>query len=326
MPYTIGQFLELGIGDPSDRSYLLSFPGGNGGILRHLVKAVIPAAIPGQRSRMSDVLFNSVDWKALDDRGQPVRMRLEATVIDVRHTGARDAAETVRIAYLKGGEVHRVRARAVVMASGQWVNKRVIGDLAPDYRAAMDFFHHAPMLTVNVAVRNWKYMEKLGIAAARWFEGFGWWLALKRQPLIDGKAPMPLDPDKPAVLTLYVPFPIPGQPIAEQAVAARMQLFAMSYRDIETAVRAQLAKMFSPHGFDPGRDIAGIITNRWGHAYVAPQPGFFFGVAGKPAARDVLREPFGRIAFGHSELTGMQLWVNAAKEGERAGKQMLARS
>ena len=56
--------------------------------------------------------------------------------------------------------------------------------------------------------------------------------------------------------------------------------------------------MFAPGGFDPRRDIAGIILNRRGHAYVNPQPGFFFGVNGKPAPRDVLRNrPHGRIAF-----------------------------
>ena len=41
-----------------------------------------------------------------------------------------------------------------------------------------------------------------------------------------------------------------------------------------------------------------IILNRWGHAYLNPQPGFFFGKSGKPAPSDVLRAaPFGRIAF-----------------------------
>lgn len=318
-PYTIGQFLEQGVGDPSDRSYLLSFPGGNAGIARHIVKTLIPDAIRGERSSMRDVLFGPVAWDALDRPGQPVRMRLGATVVDVNQQGG-----AVLVTYARDGKVHRVRGRTVVMASGQWVNKRIVRGLPADYREAMEFFHHAPMLTVNVAVRNWKFMEALGISAARWFEGFGWWLALKRQVLIDGQPPMPLDPGKPAVLTLYIPFPQPGLPIAQQAVAARMQLFGMSFRDIETAVREQLTKMFAPHGFDAARDIAGIITNRWGHAYVAPQPGFFFGVGGKRAAADVLREPLGRIAFGHSELTGMQLWVNAAKEGERAGLQTLA--
>lgn len=324
LPHMIGQFLELGLGDPSDRSHLMSLPGGNGGVLRHFVKKLIPDAIPGEQTSLHDVQFNRVNWKALDRRGQPVRMRLSATVMDVRHETGRDGAERVGITYLKDGKLHKVYAKRVVMACGQWVNKRVLRDLPPEYRTAMDFFQHAPMLTLNVAVRNWKYMDKLGIAAARWFEGFGWWLSLRRQVLINGKEPMPLDPNKPTVFTLYIPFPAPGLPVEQQSVAARMALFSMSYRDIEKAIREQFTKMFSPHGFDPGRDIAGVIANRWGHAYVVPQPGFFFGRDGKPAAKDVIRERYGNIAFAHSELSGMQVWPSAAREGERAGKQSLA--
>ena len=163
------------------------------------------------------------------------------------------ATKSVLVTYLKDGRLHRVRAKGVVMASGQWINKRVVRGLSATYREAMEFFHHAPMLTLNVAVRNWKFMEKVGISAARWFEGFGWWLSLKRQVLIDGSEPMPLDPNKPAVLQMYIPFPIPGIPLAQQAVAARMQLFGMSYRDIEEAILGQLTKMFGPHGFDRRR-------------------------------------------------------------------------
>jgi hypothetical protein len=58
-------------------------------------------------------------------------------------------------------------------------------------------------------------------------------------------------------------------------------------------------------GFDARRDIAGIILNRWGHAYVNPQPGFFFGTGGRPAPREVLRRaPFGRMAFANTDLVG----------------------
>jgi spermidine dehydrogenase len=82
--------------------------------------------------------------------------------------------------------------------------------------------------------------------------------------------------------------------------------------------------MFGDYGFDPKRDIAGIIANRWGHAYVAAQPGFFFGRDGKPAPRDVVRKGYGRVRFGHSELTGYQLWTTACEEGKRAAQEALA--
>ena len=61
--------------------------------------------------------------------------------------------------------------------------------------------------------------------------------------------------------------------------------------------------MFGKQGFDGRRDIAGIILNRWGHAYLAPQPGFFFGKDGKPAPAELMRrQPFARIAFANSDL------------------------
>ena len=92
---------------------------------------------------------------------------------------------------------------------------------------------------------------------------------------------------------------------------------------IEAGVRSQFSKLFGDYGFDAGRDIAGIIANRWGHAYVVDPPGFFFGKDGKPAPRDVLRKGFGRLTFGHSELSGSQMWETAADEGTRAARQAL---
>jgi hypothetical protein len=70
---------------------------------------------------------------------------------------------------------------------------------------------------------------------------------------------------------------------------------------------------------DLKQDIAGIVLNRWGHAFVNPQPGFFFGTGGKPAARDLLRkQPFGRIAFAQTDLSGTIDHLSAIAEAHRA--------
>ena len=82
--------------------------------------------------------------------------------------------------------------------------------------------------------------------------------------------------------------------------------------------------MFSASGFDPRRDIAGIVLNRWGHAYVSPQPGFFFGKDGNPAPREVLRAaPFGRIAFANTDLSGAPDHRTAIVEADHAVSQIL---
>lgn len=323
LPGVVGYYRYQNGGiDPTDELYLASFPGGNAGTARCFVKKIIPGAFKGEY-RLADILNSPVQWPQLDKPHQPVRMRLSSTVVQVVHADHSDSPQAVAVTYALGKKLLRVHAKAAICASQQHVNRNICRDVPPDYREAMQTFHHAPMCTVNVAVRNWKFMERLGIASARWFEGFGWWLSLRRNLDIAGQVTMPLDPSKPVVFSLYNPFPMPGIPFPQQCTAARMTLFNQPYRDIEMGVREQFQKMFGEYGFDHKRDIAGIIANRWGHAYVVDPPGFFFGKDGKPAPKDVIRKRHGRIAFAHSELSGQQMWETAAQEGERAAQQIL---
>jgi spermidine dehydrogenase len=104
-------------------------------------------------------------------------------------------------------------------------------------------------------------------------------------------------------------------------------LLSTPFRVYERRIREQFTAMFARVGFDANRDIAGIILNRWGHAYLSPQPGFFFGKDGKPGPGDVLRQtPFGRIAFANSDLTGMMDHRTSILEAHRAVQQILAKT
>jgi spermidine dehydrogenase len=313
----------FGIADPTDYVHLASFPGGNTGILRAIVRKIIPDVF-GEATTITDIISNPINREALDRPNQPARMRLSSLVVNVHHDGPVDSANMVNLVYLNDGEMKKVTADRVIMAGQQHLNKRVVADLPESYREAMGQFMHSPMMVVNVALRNWKFMDKLGVASVRWFgDDLGWFTTLRRQMILDGEEPMPLDPDKPTVLTMYNSFCMPGMPVGQQCVAARMKMFAMSYAQIERQIREQFTKMFGPGGFDADRDIAGITLNRQGHAYVVTPPGFFFGKDGQPPPSDVIREPHGRIAFAHSELMGFQMWEGAAHEGERAAHQLL---
>ena len=101
-------------------------------------------------------------------------------------------------------------------------------------------------------------------------------------------------------------------------------MLSTSFADYERQVRRQMQHLFGSAGFDPRRDIAGIILNRWGHAYVNPQPGFYFGRDGGRPSRDILRERYGRIAFGHAEFEGHQNWPGAVRNGAHAAEQVMA--
>ena len=299
---------------------VFSFPGGNAAILRHIVKAMIPDAITGTSS-FADVLYAPIAFEALD-RPQQTRIRVGATAVAVHHDGDPERAETVSVTYALDGKLQRVRGRAAIVAIGGWVARHVVRDLPESYVTAYSQFHHGPILVANVALHNWKAFEALGITAAHWFGGFGFFTNI-REPMVVEGAPVPLDPSKPAMLTFYVGFPQTGVPIEAQTSEARRMLFATSYAEFELQIRRQLQTMFGEAGFDASRDIAGIVLNRWGHAYIAPQPGFYFGTNGNPAPLEVIRKRYGRIAFGHSELSGRQSWGRAAQEGRRALAQVL---
>ena len=133
-----------------------------------------------------------------------------------------------------------------------------------------------------------------------------------------------MSPDSPVVLTLKVLYSYPGLSTQDQGHRGRAEMITTSFREYERRIREQFTDMFSGAGFDAERDIAGIILNRWGHAYLSPQPGFFFGQDGKPAPREVLRAtPFGRIAFANTDLAGAMDHRFSILEAQRAVGQLL---
>lgn len=298
-----------------------SFPGGNAGLARYFLKDLVPDGIEGSGS-LEDVLFGSVAFDRLDAANGPVRVRLSSTAVRVEHEGADGPSQRVRVTYERGGTVHVARARKVVMGSGGWVNRHVIRELPQGHRSAYESFGHSPVLVANVALRNWRFLERLGVSAAIWSGDLGFAANIRRPMIVDG-ASEPCHPDEPTVMTFYIPLFRPGLPPREQGAVTRAELLSTPFAGYERRLREQMAVLFGPGGFDPATDIAGIILNRWGHAYANPGPGFMFGRGGAPAPHDVLREPIGRIAIGHSELRGHQNWTGAAAEGRRAVELLL---
>ncbi len=304
--------------EPKD--VLFAFPMGNAVYPRYLVRALIPDAYPDGSLRT--MVYGQTRHEALDRPGNATRIRLASTAVRVEHEACAGAKDRVVVTYVREGRLHRVTARGVVMACGGWVNRRVVKDMPSELLDGYRTYTHTPVLVANVAVRHWRFLDRLGISAARWFEGFGFATNLRRPMRIDGKAEA-LSPDRPTILTFYVPFMQRGLPAAAQTALGRQKLFATTFAGFEQQIRKQLQEMFGPHGFDAKRDIGAIVLNRWGHALAVPQPGFFFGTQGKPSARDLARRGYGRIAFGCAELQGHTSWIAAYNEGSRAALQLV---
>lgn len=292
----------------------ISFPSGNTVIARGLVKKAIPQAFTGDSAEDS---YGRLVPGALDRPGSPCRIRSRATAVRVmnRPNG------TVEIVYEKDGQLNRVSAANVVLGTGAWVTKHIVDDLPETHRAALGRYLYSPILMASVALRNWRFLDKLGFSAARWFDGTGFYCNVRKPMMWGSERAAPFHPDKPIVMTLYAPFPRPDLPLEAQGAQARGELYATPYADYERAIVAQLQTMFGSGGFDARRDIAGIVLNRWGHAFVTPPPGFFFAPEGQTAPVDIVKEPVGRIAFGQ---TGLEDWSGAAMAGQRAVEQALA--
>jgi len=304
------------------------FPGGNTTIARLMVKNLIPGAINSPSAgpdMVTAVTANDVNFAALDTPQTNPRVRLSSTAISVHHDGEPGKSSSVSISYLKDGKLYRVKARSAVMAGGSWTTKHIVRDLPESHRRAYAEFHRSPCLMANVALRNWQFLYKMGISGCRWFEGTGNYMEVRKLALT-GVADSRIGPDSPIVLSMKILYSYPGHSTEEQGNLGRTELLGTSFRDYERRIREQFTEMFGAYGFNAQGDIAGIILNRWGHAYLSPQPGFFFGREGRPSPREVLRNaPFGRIAFANTDLAGAMDHRYSILEAQRAVQQLLAR-
>lgn len=298
------------------------FPGGNAAVARHLVKTLIPDAFSGPNTAVA-VARSRVRLNALDRARQATRIRTGCTVISAQNDAPADRARNATVVYARNGRLYRVRARSVIMANGSWTSKHVVRDLPQSHREAYAQFHRSPCLVANVALRNWRFLYDMGIHECRWFEGIGNYFSVRRTATSASVSPT-ISPDSPTVLTLKILFSYPGEPLTAQITRGRAELLATTFRQYEERLREQFTAMFGHAGFDARRDIAAIILNRWGHAYLSPQPGFFFGRDGNPAPGEVLRtRPVGRIAFANSDLSGIMDHRASILEAQRAVSQLL---
>ena len=233
-----------------------------------------------------------------------------------------DSGRALEVTYSLAGALFKVQAKSVIAAGGSWTAKHIFLDLPEAHRRAYAQFHRAPCLMANIALRNWRFLYKLGLTECQWFDGIGNYLAMRKVATF-GPGPATIDPDTPTVLNLKILFSKPGLPIHEQVARGRMELFSTSFRDYEKQIREQFSVMFGAVGFDSKKDIAGLILNRWGHAYLNPQPGFFFGTNGQTAPGEFLRaNPHGHVAFANSDLAGIMDHRMSIMEAHRAAEQI----
>ncbi len=246
---------------PHNDPYIFHFPEGNSGVARLLVRARVPGSAGG--STMEDIVTARVRYETLDRPSNATRIRLNSTAIDVRHL---PSGEAVDVCYARGGVVERVRAKHVVMACWNHVIPHICPDVPPKQVEALRLPQKAPLVYTNVALTNWRAPARAGMYSFRAPQEFFSYGMLDFPVSVPGYA-FSASPDEPIIMHLVHTPRVRGLPAREQYRQGRAQLLSTSFEDFEGHILRLLNGMLGAHGFDAGKDIAGITVNRWPHGY-----------------------------------------------------------
>ena len=283
--------------------YIYHFPDGNASIARLLVRSLIPQVAPGQD--MEDIVGAQFDYGRLDEPGNPIRVRLGSTVVRVEHEGPTETAEGVQVTYVRGDRAQRIRARQGVLACYSVMVPYLCPELPDVQTEALGSLVRSPLIYTSVALRNWRGFaeKKVGWAFCPGLEHQA--LALDF-PVSLGSQTYSANPDEPVLVHME------GSPLKldsgltprGQYRAARAQMLATPFKDIERSIRSQLSGVLAGTSFDPAQDILGITVNRWGHGYAYgynpladPQDR---GPMGAQAPHRVGRQRFGQVSIANS--------------------------
>jgi spermidine dehydrogenase len=300
--------LDLGERE-KEEPYIFHFPDGNASIARLLVRSLISAAIPGHD--MYDVVTARADYNQLDRASSPVRIRLNSTVVKVKHDGPPASAKQVNVLYMRDGRLQGVRAGHVVMACYNMMVPYLCPELPPHQKEALHYGVKVPLLYTHVALRNWQSFANLGMQHIVSPGSYHCYSALDF-PVSLGEYKFPSQPDEPAVLFMLRTPCKPGLPARDQYRYGHGELYQTTYATIERNVRDQLRRMLTSQGFDPARDIVAITVNRWTHGYAYEYSRLWdpdFAPDERPCV--IGRQPFGRITIANSDA-GAKAYTDAA--------------
>ena len=303
-------FAGLGLGGGSAawrEPYIYHFPDGNASLARLLVRALAPGVAPGQT--MDDVVEARFDYSKLDRDGQDVRIRLDATCLDVRATG-----DEVRIGYSRSGTMHRVAARHAVLACFHSVIPHIMPELPTVQREALLKNVKTPIVYTNVVVRNWRAFTNLKVSGIAAPTSFHHQVTLDF-PVSMGGYRHTRDSDQPICLHLaHVPSaPNQGHDARTQFRIGHGKLLAMTFADFETRIRDELDRMLGPGGFVSARDIAAITVNRWPHGYSYVANTLFDPEDYDDTVLKLARRNAGPVAIANTD-SGGDAWVHYAIE------------
>ena len=254
---------------------------------------------PGQRAQPF------VTWP--EGNGRIVRYLTEVAGDCIRTgrlvTAINNTADGVSVDALTVASHERYTARRVVFAGPQFVAPHVIRDLSKQQSWRARGFEYGSWMVANLHLSD-RPAEKNGFPMS-WdnvvfdSKSLGYIVATHQTGNDHG----------PTVLTYYYPY-------CDQDVAERRQLLLdMDWSEWADVILTDLQQAHP--------DIRKLVTRvdimRWGHAMIRPRPGFVFS-----PSRVNATQPFGRVHFANTDLSGVALMEEAWYHGLRAADEIVA--
>jgi spermidine dehydrogenase len=248
-----------------------------------------------------------------------VRIRLNSTVVRVRHAGTDD----VDVTYGRGTQAFTVRAKGVVMACWNMVIPYICDELPEAQKTALHYGVKVPLVYTHVALRNWTSLHTLGIRRVACPGMYHLSMSLS-EPISIGDYASPRTPDEPMVLHMLRTPCAPGLSARDQQKAGHAELLSTPFATFERNIRDQLGRVLGPGGFDPARDIDAITVNRWPHGYA-----YEYNPLWDPewpqgqSPCEIARRRFGRITIANSDAAAAAYTDQAIDQSYRAVRELL---
>jgi spermidine dehydrogenase len=289
--------------------FIHHFPDGNATIARSLVKKMIPDVGPGESAE--EIVLSRFNYARLDRPGNSVRIRLNSTVVNVRHDDNPATSSEVFVNYINDNKSYQVKGKGVVMACYNMMIPHIVPDLPREQGAALRTQSKVPLQYTTVGLRHWRAIKEAGIGMAMCPGNIHQVVGMD-YPVSMGGYEFSKTPDDPCVLHMRS-CPVGdtiGAPRVEQYREARFRMLGLTFEDYEAEIREHLGGMLPKELFDFDTDVASISINRWAHAYSVGNPGA------------VGRQPFGRITIANSDAIGSSLLQSAVGQAWRAVQEL----
>src|SRR5258708_412197 len=306
----------------NEGSYLFHFPDGNASIARLLVSKLVPSALPDKQS-MNTIVQAPLEYARLDEPSSNVRIRLSSCVVRVQHEGSPEDSRSVRVAYIKDGKTHVVRATHCILACYNGLIPSLMPDLPERQRDALAYPVKVPMMYTNVLLRRWTEFRDLGVSVIDAPGMYHTECSLDPGTTLGGYRGA-TTPEEPILLHMVRNPNKPGLPRKEQNRAGQQELLTMTFRDFELQIRHHLDRILGPVDFHAAEDILAITVNRWplGYAYT------YDTIADPdlpPEQRPhiVGRQRFGQVTIANADAGAAAFTNQAIDEAHRAVQELL---